>query len=63
MGIQKRKKNKIGINLTSKKLEMLLTDFLTQHEADMSADYKPESEQWRQHLSKEITMFIITNTR
>jgi lysophospholipase L1-like esterase len=63
MGIKRKKKNRIGINLTSKKLEILLTEFFTQHEADMSADYKPSSEQWRQLLAQEVTRFIIANTR
>ena len=63
MGIKRKKKNKVVINLTSKKLEMILTNFLTQHETDLSADYKPENETWRKLLSKEITRFIVANTR
>lgn len=63
MGIQKKKKSKAGIRLTAKKLELLLCSFLTEREADMTADYKPESEQWRQYLAEEITRYIIANTR
>jgi hypothetical protein len=63
MGIQKRSKNKAGIRLTAKKLEMLLANFLAEREADMTADYKPESEQWRQELAKAITAYILRNTK
>jgi hypothetical protein len=63
MGIQRRKKSKTGITLTARKLEVLLVDFLAEREADMSADYKPESEQWRQALASAITAHILKNTK
>lgn len=63
MGITKRKKSKAGIRLTARKLEILLTSFLAKHEADMAADYKPESEQWRQELAKAITAHILKHNK
>ncbi len=63
MGITRKKKNKPGIRLTARKLELLLVSFLAKHEADMTADYKPESEQWRQELASAITVHILKHTR
>jgi hypothetical protein len=63
MGIQRKKKSKAGITLTAKKLELLICDFLAEREADMTADYKPEEEQWRQLLSQEIARYILANTK
>jgi hypothetical protein len=63
MGIQRRKKNKAGIRLTAKKLELLIAGFLAKHEIDMAADYKPESEQWRQALASAIATHILKNTK
>ena len=63
MGIKKKKRSKAGIRLTAKKLELLLCDFLAERETDMTADYKPEDQQWQKHLARAITHHIITNTR
>ena len=64
MGIKrKKKKSKAGITLTIRKLETLLADFLAKHEVDMTADYQPESEQWRQLLAKTMTLYVIDNMK
>jgi hypothetical protein len=61
MGIQKRKKDIGGIRITPKKLEVLIIEFLTEHEEDMTADYQPSDEQWRQMLAKAISHHIIAS--
>lgn len=56
MGIKKNRKNRSLV--TFKKLEDCILCFLTEHEADLASDYKPESEQWRQQLAKALALKI-----
>jgi len=61
MGIQRRTKTRPGIVITAKKLEMLITGFLTEHEPDMVADYRPTDEQWRKLLAEAMAAYVVTH--
>ncbi|RLF68211.1 MAG: hypothetical protein DRN26_00095 [Thermoplasmata archaeon] len=63
MGIVRKQRRKPGLTITVAKLRVLITEFLTQHEADMAADYKPESEEWRQLLADALATYIVTQTK
>lgn len=64
MGIKKHRKNSgSGIQLTPKKLNSLLLECLTNLETHLASDYKPEDEQWRQMLAREITAYVISRTK
>jgi len=58
-----RKTKHTDRQVTKQKLELLILEFLTSHEADMAADYKPESEAWRQLLADALAQFIFANLR
>ena len=62
MGITRKKKH-IGFYVTFRKLETQILDFLTEHEADMVADYRPNSEQWRQQLSKALALALFASNK
>jgi hypothetical protein len=48
--------------LTKVKLQHLILKFLDEREADMTADYQPESETWRQLLASALAEYIIANS-
>lgn len=46
---------------TETKLKQVILEFLDEREADMAADYKPESEQWKQLLGEALAEYILSN--
>lgn len=60
MGINRRSRNQ---QITHGKLRKIILEFLDKHEADMTADYQPESEQWRQQLAIAMTQYIMEKTK
>ena len=44
--------------ITMKKLSNIILGWLDSHEADMAADYKPESEAWKQMLADSVARSI-----
>jgi len=54
-------KKKSKSQLTLGKIRQVLLGWLDRHEADMAADFKPESEAWRQQLAQALAeeIFIV----
>jgi hypothetical protein len=52
-----------GIQITRKKLEALILEFLDKHEADMTADYDPSSEVWKRLLAENLSVYILKGSK
>ena len=58
MGIKRFRQDIIHVRLTTDKLYYSILRFLTAHEADMVADFRPDNEAWRQILAHSLADHI-----